>query len=198
MGFKPQEVHWFETKTPSNLTVYAIEALAQTRAVEFFHQHWAATAYDTEIIRSQIDEFVSLVKRFNKELPTSLSPPETHEESPEHLAEAALKTLRKWCADLLRLQRGFNSVFKEIDELEILKALLEATPDHDLDFSWIDQTSDILYKKLFSCPAGAFNHPSGKNIVVEVFPGVEQDFILVIGTPDHLDIVEAKQTVLIG
>jgi len=196
MSFKPKEVHWFETKTPRNFTVYAIEALAQTSIVEFFHQDWDASAYDTELIRSQVDEFASLSNRFNKELPASLSPPETHEESPEHLAEAALKTLRKWCADLLCLQKEFNSVFKEIDELEILKALLEAIPDHDIDFSWIDQTSDILYKKLYSCPTGAFNHPSGKNIVVEIFPAVEQDFILMIGTPDHLQIVEAASTLV--
>ena len=194
MNFKPRQTHWFETNVPRDLIVYAIEALAQTGAVELSHGIWATKTRDTSYIKSRLDDFTDLARKFEKDLPTSLFPPETHAESPEHLAENALKTLRKWSAGLLKLQRELKRTHKEFDELQQLMALLSAIPDHDIDFSWVEEKTKVLYKKLFACPHGKFNHPFGSDIVVEIFPADKQDFILVLATPDHSQILEAATT----
>ncbi len=196
MSFKSKQTNWFETYTPRDLTVYAIDALAKTGVVELYHDIWSMNTEDTDYIRSRLDEYASLAKRFEQDLPGSLLPPKIHEESPGHLASTALKTLRQWIADLLSLQRKLKRATKEIDDLKLLQSLLLAIPDHDIDFSWIEQPSEVLYKKLFTCPPGQFNHPSGKNIVVKVFPGEKQDFILVLGTPDQSGTVESAATLI--
>lgn len=196
MIFRPRQVHWFETYTPRNLTVYAIDSLAETGHVEFYHQNWSKDALDAEFIISNLKQFTDLAKQFESDLPGSLSPPETHAEPPENLAEEIVKKLRTWGAELLWLKRKISRVADEIERLEIVKNLLEAVPDHDLDFGWIEQSSEVLYKKLFSCPPGVFDHPSGENIALRIFPALSQDYILALGTPDHLEIVEATSTLM--
>ena len=196
MSFKSRKTRWFETYTPRDLTVYAIEALARTGTVELYHDIWSANTRDTDYIRSVINDFLRLAQKFEKDLPTSLRPPKTQAVSPEHLAESALKTLRKWGADLFRLKRNAVRTAGEIEQLEQLKELLLAIPDHDLDFKWIDQQSHVLYKKIFYCPAGEFKPPSGQKTVVKIFPGEKQDFILLIDTPDHQEIAEATSTLI--
>lgn len=196
MSFKPKKTHWFETYTPRNVTVYAIEALARTGAVEFYHNIWSANSRDSAYIRARLDEYAILARKFEKDLPSSLRPPQRHEASPEDLAEHALKTLRAWGAGLLRLKRELKSIIREIEDLELLLSLLLEIPDHDIDFSWLKQPSSVLYKKLYVCPPGEFMDSLEENIVVEIFPGEKQDFILLLGTPEHSGIVEAASALM--
>ena len=66
MNFKPRQTHWFETYAPRDLIVYAIEALAQTGAVELSHGIWATNARDTSYIKSRLDDFTDLARKFQK------------------------------------------------------------------------------------------------------------------------------------
>ena len=191
MTFKPSAATWFETYTPRNLTVYAIEALAQTGNVELTHDALSVNIQDADHIRSLIQKYTQLAARFEDELPDKVSPAQTHEEPPESLAEEAYKTLRKWCADLLRLKRKTAYIKKEIEELDLIRQLLLAIPDHEIDFTGIEWQSHVLYKKLFVCPPRQFSHPSGKEMFVEVFRGAQKDFVFALGTPEHAETVEA-------
>jgi V/A-type H+-transporting ATPase subunit I len=191
MTLKPSSATWFETYTPRNLTVYAIEALAQTGVVELTHDALSVNIMDADLIRSLINQYNHLASRFEEDLPHTVTLAQTHEASPEQLAEDAYKVLRQWCADLLRHKRRIAHLTKEIDELELIRELLEALPDHDVDFRWLLRKSHILYKKLFVCPSGQFSQPSGNAMYVEVFPADEKDFLLALGTPEHAETVEA-------
>ncbi|NNJ92181.1 MAG: hypothetical protein HKP55_10935, partial [Gammaproteobacteria bacterium] len=187
MTFKPSSATWFETYTPRNLTVYAIEALAQTGIVELTHDALSVNIEDADLIRSMINQYAQLASRFKEDLPETVTLAQTHEVPPEQLAEEAYRVLRQWCADLLRLKRNMTRLKKEIAELELIDQLLEALPDHDVDFRWLLRKSHILYKKLFVCPAGQFSQPSGKAMYVEVFHADGKDFMLALGTPEHTE-----------
>jgi len=197
MTLKPSSATWFETYTPRNLTVYAIEALARTGVVELTHDALSVNIEDADLIRSFLNQYAHLASRFEKDLPDTVTLAQSHEAPPEQLAEDAYKVLRQWCADLLRHKRRMAHLKKAIDELELIRQLLEALPDHDVDFRWLLRKSHILYKKLFVCPSGQFSQPSGKAMYVEVFPAGQKDFVLAFGTPEHAETVEAA-TVLTG
>ena len=191
MTFKPSSATWFETYTPRNLTVYAIEALAQTGNVELTHDAVSVGIKDADLIRSLINQYQHLTSRFEEDLPDTVAIAQTHEEAPEQLAQDAYKVLRQWVADLLRLKRRITHLKKEIDGLEQVHQFLQALPDHDVDFRWLLRKSHILYKRLFVCPPGQFSQPSGRAMYLEVFPGDGKDFVLVLGTLEHADTVEA-------
>jgi len=191
MSLKPSPVTWFETYTPRNLTVYAIEALAQSGVVELTHDAFSVSIRDADHIRSLVNQYQHLASRFETDLPDTVSLPQTREEPPEQLAEHAYRVLRRWSAELLKHKRKISRLKKEIDELELIQQLLQALPDHDVDFNWLLRKSHILYKKLFVCPAGRFSQPSGKAMYVEVFPADQKDFILALGTLEHAETVEA-------
>ncbi len=196
MTFRPSQAAWFETYTPRNQTVYAIEALANTGMVELSHDLWSSANIDTSAIRKNLKDFNHLASRFQEYLPEQLIAPDINHDSPEELSDDALALLRKWSADLIRLQRNLTRAENKIVELKKLKSLLMTIPGHDLDFKSFDQNSDILYKKLFCCPPNQFSHPASQEIFTEVFSCPENDFLLVMGTPEHIETIEAAATLV--
>ena len=196
MTFRPSQAAWFETYTPRNQTVYAIETLANTGIVELSHDLWSSANIDSSLIQANVKAFNHLAAKHKAFLPEKLIAPDINHDSPEQLSEEALALLRKWSADLLRLQRNLARTEKTIIELKQLKSLLMAIPDHDLDFKWLDKTSDILYKKLFCCPPDQFSHPSGKEFFTQVFKTTDHDFLLVLGTPEHINAIDATATLV--
>jgi V/A-type H+/Na+-transporting ATPase subunit I len=196
MTFRPSQAAWFETYTPRNQTVFAIQTLANTGIVELSHDLWSSANIDTSLIQANVKAFNHLAAKHKAFLPEKLIAPDINHDSPEQLSEEALSLLRKWSADLLRLQRNLARTEKTIIELKKLKSLLMAIPDHDLDFKWLDKTSDILYKKLFCCPPDQFSHPSGKEFFTRVFKTTDHDFLLVLGTPEHINAIDATATLV--
>lgn len=196
MSFKPSQATWFETYTPRKLTVHAIEALAESGCVELYHNGWSTDTRNTHVVHKLVHDYRQLANRFECDLPKHLLPPGTHADAPEHLAKLEIGHLRHWAAGLLRLKRRIRDINNKIGELEHLQELLEAIPDHDLDFSGFEHHSEVLCKRVFACPIGSFDHPSGKESFLDVFTGRDHEFILSFATPEHEATVEAAATLV--
>lgn len=191
VALKQKQTRWFELYTPRDVTVYAIEALAKTGTVELYQNIWSKSSAKNEHINLKLDDINKLEKRLKSDLPKRLLAPQSEDKSPEKLADESLSTLRNWAATLLKLQRRLRKVNQQIDDLELLNDLLVAIPGHDLDFNWVVHPSELLYKKLFTCPHGEITQAPGEAFFVDVFPGKKQDFVLVLGIPEHSGVIKA-------
>ncbi|MEN8176498.1 MAG: V-type ATPase 116kDa subunit family protein, partial [Pseudomonadota bacterium] len=196
MKFRPEQARWFEVYVPRNETVYTLEALARTGAVQLDQDVIGATRLDTRRIRQALARFDRLARRFADDLPEGEVSPARVLESPEDAAEQAVACLRTWCARLLVGGRRLRDVLKEKQQLEFLDELLVAMADDSRQVPALGQPTGLLCKCLYACTRGAGPGEVPEGVVTERVQGSDHDFFMMAGLPDSR--AEVEQFVAVG
>jgi V/A-type H+-transporting ATPase subunit I len=191
MSFRSRPINWFEVETARDETVAAIEALAETESVEFYHLHKSAERPTSKVLQGALQEFKQLLRKHTNDLPDTLHPPILDHQSPEQVALHSMELLREWDVAMDSIVEQSSAVSLEIESLRLLRALLAAIPDHDLALSWIEHDSQFLFKKLFTCPADRVTRADLENVLLRIYPAETRNFVLFVGTREHLQVAEA-------
>lgn len=196
MHLRPSLANWFEVRIPRDQTVWALEALAASGTVELEDDPMAGPREAKDELRQILADLHRVEARYATRLPADEVPPPRLLATPEDAARQALATARRWCADLLRLERRRRRLGQERDRLDLLAECLTAMHGQSEGLEAFGHRSRFVYKQILACPKGRLAEPVAEEVLSEVFSGDSHDFWLVAGAPDHAALVDSAATLL--
>ena len=189
MGFRPQQARWFETYTPRDQTVRAVEVLARTGSVQLELDPRDANALSSQKLRFFINHFQQLAQDHAESLPDAEKQATTLMGDPVHIANQALHQLRIWSAQLDFLNEQLAELRAEHDELVLLAECVEGMREAGLDYAGIFKHTRFLCKCLFACPHGRSQEALEYPVVEALTQGPHHDFLYVAAAPEQREAI---------
>ncbi|MFM1891362.1 MAG: hypothetical protein RLZ44_439, partial [Pseudomonadota bacterium] len=185
MSLHPAATRWFETYTPRDQTVYALEALANTGQVELDRDFIDVPLPDTRQLRATLRAIEELQRRYARLLPPPQASHLTVLGAPEQTARQALQTLRDWLAERLRAERGLCAWRTERDNLVLLRECLQTMGDAAASLADFNQVSRFLCKRIYACPLStAAGITAGDGCNADIHRGARYAFHVIACLPE--------------
>ena len=186
MSLQPTVTHWFETLTPREQTVYALEALTATGQVELAGGLVDRPLIDTVELRSTVRWADQLLQRYATMLPEVGAGRHLVTESPESSARSALLIVRHWLAQQLCATRRLRACQRRQQKLELLRECLEAMGDAASDLAGFVGSGPFLFKRIYALPGDApLPEPFASANSYAVFRGPRHVFHAVACLPER-------------
>lgn len=189
MSLRPAEARWFETYTPREQTVHALEVLARTGLVELETERQVLERVDESKLRYFVERFRELAGAHAQDLPNVGKQATALEGDPVHLANQALHRLRVWSARVDFVQAHLEHLRTQQEHLELLAECMRAMTQAGLELDGVFRKTRFLCKCLFACPKGQAREPTGESGVDRVVPGEQHDFVYVAGLHEHRHLI---------
>jgi len=170
VSLHPEATHWFETYVPRDQTVYALEALVATGAVELERDYVARPLVDTHRLHGILADAGHLVARYASELPQTPVPRHLVTDCPEQTAADTLACLRRWLAGRLRRQRHRRDVEQSRRRLGLLRECIAAMGDDAAVLDRLVRDKRFLLTRIHVCPGATASLPTGDS------PGLMRDY----------------------
>ncbi|MGD8497810.1 MAG: hypothetical protein PVG82_02820 [Chromatiales bacterium] len=188
MSIRPQQARWFETFVARDQTVYALEALAGTGAVQLELDPRLTAPMDLRRVRQKLRQFEALASPYREQLASCEFCPTGFEGSPERIATQALHRLRVWTARVDHLRDQQQDLEQDRANLSLLQEALLALGEDCAALEPVGHHTDFLFKGLFACPPGQRLQPRPDIAVWDVYPGVSHDFLIVAALPEQAEL----------
>lgn len=190
MQLRPTQAQWFETYVPSEQTVDATEALAQTGVVQLELDPGLAEPADGDRLRYFVSRFRELVAAHSGDLPSPARQATSLAGSPVRVANQALYQLSVWGARIDFLNEHLSQLRAERNELLLLVECLEGMQRAGIDYAGLFKQSRHLCKCLFTCPRGWNVAADLEDAVKQRVQGTDHDFLYIAGLPERHQIIE--------
>lgn len=184
---RPKQARWFETFVARDQTVYALEALAGTGAVQLELDPRLTAPMDLRRVREKLRQFEVLAGAYREYQVDCEFCPTGFDGSPDRIATAALHELRAWTARIDHLRDQLDDLQHERRDLLLLQEALFALGEDCQALAGIAHQTDFLLKGLFACPPGQRLRSSPEAAVWDIYPGVSHDFVLVAALPEQTE-----------
>jgi V/A-type H+/Na+-transporting ATPase subunit I len=191
MRLGPRRTYLFEVFTPRHQTVHALEALAQTGAVELDVAPRINAGLDVRTTVDAIHEFDRLAGQYRDYLPAHERRPHALDAAPDQAARQAMAVLQRWIADIVPILERLRLVEAERDNLLLLQEYLASFANTHKDLSLLSHPGELLYTGLYACPHeqsldGALTH-----VFKEVLTGLRHRFLILVGLPESAPEIES-------
>lgn len=198
-SLRPQPARWFELLTAREDLTLAVETLARTGAVELETHSETATPLVLPDLRGRLEEYNRLAQHYQRYWPQGELRPSDLPGRPVDTLNHALRRLYAWRDAADGLVRRSEALRGELYELEMLRELLLAIPpDTQLNLGLLPGSGPALAARLFVLPPRTRIAQLPTAILSTTVHGKVHDFLLVVGPPAEVDLLEQELTLLKG
>jgi len=195
---RPQPAHWFELLTAREDLTLAVETLARTGAVELETHSETATPLVLPDLRGRLEEYNRLAQQYHRYWPQDELHPSDLPGRPVDTLNNALRHLYAWRDAADTLVRRSEALHGELYELEMLREMLQAQGDTPLNLRLLPGSGPALAARLFVLPPRTRITQLPAAILNTTVHGKVHDFLLVVGSPAEVELLEQELTLLKG
>lgn len=185
MTLRPVAARWFEIIVPLGQCAQALEALAETGAVQVETREGEGESLNLDILRQRLQDFQAFQQRFAGYWPM---PVYRHgveaAESLEQGLERAMQALESWSRDATRDVNAFQDATDSLAEIAFWRGVLEAVRAQGIDPAALVGTGRLLQVRCCCPEAGA---------VLPVFSDVAGITLSLDGVECELALLPAKR-----
>lgn len=191
MRLRPRRTQLFEVYTPRHQTVHALEALAQTGAVELDAAPDINAGLDVGTTLGALQEFDRLAGLYRDYLPVHQRRPHALDTAPDQAARQAMAVLQRWATEVAPILERLHLAEGERDNLLLLQEYLASFANTHKDLSLLSHPGGLLHTGLYACPHeqsldGALTH-----VFKEVLTGLRHRFLILVGLPESAPEIES-------
>lgn len=198
-SLRPQPARWFELLTAREDLTLAVETLARTGAVELETHSETATPLVLPDLRGRLEEYNRLAQHYQRYWPQDELRPSDLPGRPVDTLDRALRHLYAWRDAADALVRRSETLRGELYEVEMLREMLVAMPaDATLDLGLLPGSGPALAARLFVLPPGSRIAQLPAAVLNLTVHGKVHDFLLAVGPPAEIDLLEQELTLLKG
>lgn len=198
-SLRPQPARWFELLTAREDLTLAVETLARTGAVELETHSETATPLVLPDLRGRLEEYNRLAQHYQRYWPQDELCPSDLPGRPVDTLNNALRRLYAWRDAADGLVRRSEALRGELYELEMLREMLVAMPpDTRLNLGLLPGSGPALAARLFVLPPRTRIAQLPAAVLNTTVHGKVHDFLLVVGPPAEVDLLEQELTLLKG
>jgi V/A-type H+-transporting ATPase subunit I len=197
MTFRPRPTRWFELLTVGIDAPLALEALAETGAVELEVESGATRRSLLPDTAGLLEEFRRLARTHGTHWPKA-APLAHRPDHPRRLLEAAWARLVAWRKEADPIIRAIEATVREAEDLEMLRAALFDIGDDCPDPAELADVGPRLAARLYRLPPGIrLPDPPGRTLV-ETWDGLSAAHVLVLGPRREVAEIDALVPALEG
>lgn len=197
-SLRPRPARWFELLTAREDLTLAVETLAHTGAVELETHSETATPLVLPDLRGRLEEYNRLAQHYHRYWPQDELRPSNLPGRPMDTLNAALLRLYAWRDAADAVVRRSEALRGELYELEMLREMLLAQGDTSLNLGLLPGSGPALAARLFVLPPHTRIAQLPAAILSTTVHGKVHDFLLVVGPPAEVDLLEQELTLLKG
>ncbi|MEW6648407.1 MAG: V-type ATPase 116kDa subunit family protein [Pseudomonadota bacterium] len=197
-SLRPQPARWFELLTAREDLTLAVETLARTGAVELETHSETATPLVLPDLRGRLEEYNRLAQHYQRYWPQDELRPSNLPGRPVDTLNHALLRLYAWRDAADTLVRRNEALRGELYEVEMLREMLLAQNEITLDLGLLAGAGPALAARLFVLPPRTRIAQLPAAILHTSVHGKVHDFLLVVGPPAEVDLLEQELTLLKG
>ncbi len=197
-SLRPAPARWFELLTAREDLTLAVETLARTGAVELETHSETATPVILPDLRGRLEEYNRLAQRYHHYWPQDQLHPSDLPGRPVDTLNNALRHLNAWRDSADATVRRSEALRGELYELEMLREMLLALGETRLDLGLLPGSGPALAARLFVLPPRTRIAQLPAAVLSSMVHGKVHDFLLVVGPPGEIDVLEQELTLLKG
>lgn len=197
-SLRPAPARWFELLTAREDLTLAVETLARTGAVELETHSETATPVILPDLRGRLEEYNRLAQRYHHYWPQDQLHPSDLPGRPVDTLNSALRHLNAWRDSADATVRRSEMLHGELYELEMLREMLLAQGETRLDLGLLPGSGPALAARLFVLPPRTRIAQLPAAVLSSMVHGKVHDFLLVVGPPAAVDVLEQELTLLKG
>ena len=185
---RPQTARWFEVLVAQDDVAHALEALANTGAIELEVRAERATAEPMGDLKPLLDRYVELAQRYGPYWPAP-SGTLARQLSAREVLEENLAQLETWRVEAESLIESLQALEQEERELAIWRELFASFRESAIDFGRLRRVEGNLTRRVYVFPPDVV-FPVPVEVMARRFVLRDQACVLVLGPAEavaHLD-----------
>jgi len=193
---RPQSARWFEVLVAQDDVAHALEALAQTGAIELEVRSERATAEPMRELKPLLDRYGELAQRFGPYWPAP-SGTVARQLSAREVLEENLAELEAWRVQAASTIETLQALEQEERELAIWRELFGSFHDSAIDFGRLRRVEGNLARRVYVFPPDVV-FPVPAEVMARRFVLRDQACVLVLGPAEAVASLDRQAAALRG